>query len=106
MNLDSYSLKDLKQLKKQIDKAIHTFEDRELEKARLELEKHAKSLGFTLDPLAHAKPQKRPQRDAKKIAPKYRDPNDASRTWTGRGRKPLWVVDQLNSGRTLNDLLI
>ncbi len=98
MDLDSYSLNDLKHLKKQIDKAIDTFEERALENARLELEEHAKSLGYTLDQLTQAKP--------KKVAAKYRDPNDSSQTWTGRGRKPAWVVDQLNSGRTLKDLLI
>lgn len=45
---------------------------------------------------------------AKKItvAPKYRNPDDASMTWTGRGRKPLWVQKFLDEGRSLNDLAI
>jgi len=106
MDLDNYSLKDLKHLKKQIDKAIDTFEERALENARLELEKHAKSLGYTLEQLTQAKPTKQTRQKTKKVAAKYRDPNDGSQTWTGRGRKPAWVVDQLNSGRTLEDLLI
>ncbi len=58
MDLNSYSLQDLKHLKKQIDKAIDTFEERALENARLELEEHAKSLEYTLDQLTQAKPKK------------------------------------------------
>lgn len=64
MDLDSYSLNDLKHLKKQIDKAIDTFEERALENARLELEEHAKSLGYTLDQLTQTKPKKWPRKIA------------------------------------------
>lgn len=41
-----------------------------------------------------------------KVAPKYRNPNNAAETWTGRGRKPLWVVAALESGKQLQDLAI
>ncbi len=41
-----------------------------------------------------------------KVAPKYANPNDASQKWTGRGRKPAWVVDALAAGSNMDDLLI
>lgn len=40
----------------------------------------------------------------RKVSPKYRD--DQGNTWTGRGKKPLWVVQALSQGRTLESLLI
>jgi len=41
------------------------------------------------------------------VAPKYRDPSDASQTWSGRGRKPSWFVDALKRrGVTAESLLI
>ncbi len=40
-----------------------------------------------------------------KVAPKYRNPADSNKTWTGRGRPPLWVVDLQNSG-SLDSALI
>ena len=40
------------------------------------------------------------------IAPKYRDPKDASRTWAGRGGKPNWVREHQQRGGSLDDLLI
>ena len=46
------------------------------------------------------------RKTTRKIKPKYRNPKDASQTWTGRGRKPVWVVDALASGKTLDKLLI
>lgn len=36
---------------------------------------------------------------------KYQAPNSASR-WSGKGRKPAWVVSHLNAGGKLDDLLI
>ena len=34
---------------------------------------------------------------------KYRNPADASQTWTGKGRKPRWLVEQLAAGKRLED---
>jgi DNA-binding protein H-NS len=33
-----------------------------------------------------------------KVAPKYRHPDDASKTWTGRGKSPLWVQALKDAG--------
>jgi hypothetical protein len=32
---------------------------------------------------------------------KYRNPKDTSQTWTGRGRKPNWLVEALGQGAKL-----
>lgn len=36
----------------------------------------------------------------------YRDPNNAENTWSGRGRKPLWVLAWLEQGRSIEELKI
>ena len=41
-----------------------------------------------------------------RTAPKYANPQDPTMTWTGRGRKPRWVQESLESGKELDDLLI
>ena len=41
-----------------------------------------------------------------KVPPKFRNPENESDLWTGRGNKPHWVVAQLAAGATLDDLLI
>ena len=41
-----------------------------------------------------------------KVAPKYRNPDKPSETWTGRGRQPRWVQAALAEGRSLADLTV
>jgi len=41
-----------------------------------------------------------------KVAPKYKNPENGSETWTGRGRQPRWVASALEGGKTLDELLI
>lgn len=42
----------------------------------------------------------------KKVAPKYRSPNDANLTWTGRGVSPKWFAALIEQGMTRDQLLI
>jgi DNA-binding protein H-NS len=41
----------------------------------------------------------------KKVAPKYRNPSNASETWTGRGKAPTWAA-ALKTAGTLDSALI
>lgn len=102
INLESMSLKELKDLHSQVAKAISGYEDRKKQLAIAALEEQARAHGFSLSELVATAPvrKRRPARA------KYANPANTSDTWTGRGRKPLWVVAALNSGKTLTDLLI
>src|SRR5258708_37543574 len=40
------------------------------------------------------------------VAPKYRNPNNASETWAGRGLKPRWLAAAIKSGKKLEDFAI
>jgi len=46
---------------------------------------------------------KRPPRPAKY---KYTDANGKEKTWTGQGRTPAAIQEQLDAGKTLDDFLI
>ncbi len=37
---------------------------------------------------------------------KFRNPDDVSQTWAGRGRKPVWLQKALESGRKLEEFAI
>jgi DNA-binding protein H-NS len=41
-----------------------------------------------------------------KAAPKYRSPFNSAIVWSGRGRPPSWIVSELKSGKSIEDLLI
>lgn len=99
IDLDGLSLKELKQLQKNVAKAISTFEDRKKKEALAALEAKAVEMGFSLSELTNGK-------GGKISAPKYRNLDDPSQTWTGRGRKPAWFVDALARGVSPEEMLI
>jgi DNA-binding protein H-NS len=44
--------------------------------------------------------------DRAHVAPKYRNPDNPSETWSGRGRQPRWLTAALKTGRKLRDFEI
>jgi DNA-binding protein H-NS len=40
------------------------------------------------------------------VAPKYRNPENATETWAGRGLKPRWLTAAIKSGKKLEDFAI
>ena len=43
---------------------------------------------------------------ARKVKPKYRNPDNRAESWTGRGRMPLWMATLVKKGRKADDFLI
>ncbi len=41
-----------------------------------------------------------------KVAPKFRNPENPSETWAGRGLKPRWLAAAIKSGKKLDDFAI
>jgi DNA-binding protein H-NS len=52
------------------------------------------------------KKSNRPRRSYPKVYPKYRNPDEPSETWSGRGKQPRWLVSALKSGKTIADFEI
>ena len=101
-NLEALSLKELQQLQKDLTKAISTYEDRHKAEARTKLEAIAKEMGYSLADLigVEVKTTRAP------AVAKYRHPENAGITWSGRGRKPQWFADHINSGKEPSDLSV
>jgi DNA-binding protein H-NS len=102
MNLDDLTLPELKKLQKDVTKAIDNFADREKKALLAELEALARDRGYPLAQLLGDLPTK----TRAPVAPKYAHPSDPSQTWSGRGRKPAWVVEALAQGKSMADLAI
>ncbi|HHZ68908.1 MAG TPA: H-NS histone family protein [Methylococcaceae bacterium] len=68
-----------------------------------EIKALAASINLTVDIIDDTK--KHPSKNAK-IAAKYRNPQDSSQTWSGRGLTPKWMQALLTSGYNKNDLEI
>ena len=101
--LEGMDLEGLKDLRKKLDRAIASYETRKRQEALSAVEQAAKEYGFKLgDLLGEAKSRR--GRKSEVSPTKYINPEDHEQTWSGRGRRPQWVKDALEAGRTLGEL--
>lgn len=95
------SEKELLSLRNSIDKALSRIEKKRKSEARKAIAAEARKHGFSLNELVGAPSGKtdQPKSKMKKAAPaKYRDPNDANKTWSGKGRRPAWYKTAIEAG--------
>jgi DNA-binding protein H-NS len=104
INLKEMSHKDLMSLKDDIEKALVKAEKSAREEALKAAQKAAAAFGYSLDEISGKKSGAGKSRA--KAAPKYRNPDNAEQTWTGRGRKPQWIHDAIARGVDIADLEI
>ena len=76
---------------------------RKLESEQRRLQHQLDELGRGFGGSPNDLPQRRPY---PKVEPKFRNPNDPSETWSGRGKPPRWVVELLAAGRNLDEIRI
>jgi|TARA_R110000850_G_scaffold236583_1_gene361357 DNA-binding protein H-NS len=101
VDLDGMGRDELLSLQKQVAKAIKSFDDRNLQKARQAAEAAVREYGLSL---ADITPLKGSRKSA--LPAKYANPEDASQTWSGKGRRPKWFLAALDAGKTEQDLEI
>jgi DNA-binding protein H-NS len=102
MDLNSLSLKELKELQSQVAKAISGYEDRRKREVMAELDEIARSKGFSLSELTGAAPT----RKRSPSVAKYANPANKADTWSGRGRKPRWFSEALAKGKKPESMAI
>lgn len=108
-NLKSMSIAELYELRNEVAAEIDSRSKEEREKLLREFHDKAKALGVTLEELmsgllGKARGSAKPA--AKKVAAKYVHPGNSKLTWTGRGKRPRWIADWLESGKSLDDLKV
>lgn len=117
INLDELSVEELEKLIKQAEAALDKKRKAQLKEAQAVLEKMAKDMG--VDPADLLKAAEKKPRGKKKAAAgkkkagvrrpaavKFRDPNNSDNTWTGRGKRPVWLQQALEKGAKLEDFAI
>ncbi len=100
MNVDKMTLKEINDLEAKLARAKSQARDKARIELRDKIEKIVDGSGFTVAELFGfaAKGKSR----GKSVA-KYANPDDRSQTWTGRGRKPNWLVARLKKGAKADD---
>ncbi len=100
--LDKLSYAELLDLQERVKVALVDRKVDEARQVKEKLQALASKSGFSLSELFGGK------RGGRKgtVAVKYRNPKDSSQTWTGRGRRPAWLVDAVKKGAKLERFLV
>jgi len=101
MELSNLSFTDLVALKGKVEVEIKHREQEEKAKARKQIVELAKVHGLSIEEVLGKGGAVR-----KPVEAKYQHPDHPELTWTGRGRKPVWVQELLAAGKSLEDLMI
>ena len=106
MDLSNMSSADLRNLQEQLKRELIKRESRDRAEAREKIEAIAQSVGIPLKDLIADSGAVRAARKTGAVAPRYRNPADASQQWTGRGRQPKWVKEWLDAGNDIAGLKV
>ncbi|MES0865013.1 H-NS histone family protein [Ruegeria sp. SCPT10] len=101
IDISGLNAPELRELAAKIDKRVVEVEKETLQKARNEMRAIATKLGVDFEDVIRLH-----SRTGKKSAAKYANPDNPAQTWTGRGRKPAWVIAALEAGKSIDDLTI
>ncbi len=105
IDLNAFTLKELKDLQGHVSRAIATYEERQKKGVLAELEELARARGYSFNELTAVAAAKG-RRGAAPGAARYANPANPAQTWTGRGRKPGWFTAALAAGRRPEDMAL
>ena len=103
MDILGLNLQELLELQENVEARIVEIKEEEKQKFIIELREKAELLDIPVEELLRAVKGKKSK---KSVDAKYRNPMNEKETWTGRGRKPKWVIDLLASGGDLESVTI
>ena len=109
IDLKNMSRKELEKLGADVEKALAKLQKKDLKKVRLEMEKLAAAHGVSVADVMGGNapaPTKKAVKAKAKSVPKYANPKDASQTWTGKGRQPVWFKDAIATGKSPGSMAI
>ncbi len=105
-DISNLSVDELRRLTAEAEALIESKKDQAVEDAYNQILDIAKAAGLTLEQFIEYGAQKRKKTTRKAVEPRYRNTKNTAETWTGRGKKPRWLVAEIEKGAKLEDFLI
>jgi DNA-binding protein H-NS len=100
LNLEAMEFDELWHLYEQLTQILSV----KISAEKLELEKRLAQLNRVEPADRHS--DRGPRRKYPKVHPKYLNPLVPEETWSGRGKRPRWLVSALQSGRRLEEFQV
>jgi len=102
MELSTMTMVQLRNLHNSVAQELKQRERKDVNQARDQILAIAQQAGIPLRQLILDESQPR----TGKVAVRYRNPDNASEQWTGRGRQPLWVRHWMEAGKAIELLRV
>ncbi len=105
--ISKMALEELVSLKSDVEKLIKQKQKEKQKEVYANMLELAKAAGFnSVEEFMGSQKMRSPRSDkGLKMPPKYQS-EDGSKTWSGKGRKPNWIIEHLDTNGDLEDLLI
>src|SRR5512139_2720427 len=107
IKLESLSPAELQALIKNAEAQMESARKNHVKEVRAKIDGILAGAGLTIGEVYPTRGGKVAKGPKAAVAPKYRNPDNAAQTWSGRGKRPTWFVDALKKkGVTAESLLI
>lgn len=103
MDFQNMSPDELKRIRDQAEEQLHERNKGRIQELRREAKELAKELGISVNEVYGVESGKYNRR---KAAPKYANPDNPTQTWAGRGKRPVWLIEKLKAGHSLEEFKI
>jgi DNA-binding protein H-NS len=101
-DIERMTLKQLSDLEGRISKVKSQAQDNAKADLKAKIDRLVSGSDFTIAELYGFKTK----RGQSKSSAKYANPDERNQSWTGRGRKPNWLVARLKKGAKIEDFEI
>ncbi|MDN6308739.1 H-NS histone family protein [Psychrobacter sp.] len=101
IDLDTLDVDELRVITENAQRIIAKKQHQRLYDAYRQFEEIAEGCNTTIEEILKAG-----ETLEKKRSIKYRNTDNDEETWTGRGRKPTWLVEALASGRDIEEFAV
>lgn len=98
LDIENLNINELQELIQQAETLIIRKQENQMMEAYKQFENIAKECNSTISEILEAGREL-----ASKRSIRYANPENKEETWTGRGRKPLWLIAALEDGRKLSE---
>lgn len=106
IDISKLNRKQLDTLRSKIDTREQEMHKQAIADLRARISKLVADEGYTMDEVFGRRTRRATKRTGAKVPPKYRNPADPTKTWSGRGKRPNWFNAAIAAGKKEKDLLI
>jgi DNA-binding protein H-NS len=105
IDLEKLEPEEILRLISRCHEELDARQSRRIEEVQEQVAELARSVNMTPEEIVmHMQRGKKPGANNSKIA--YRNPQNPSQTWAGRGKRPKWLNEKLEEGALLQDFRV